>query len=122
MEEKQARQLIKKYCLRVTPERIKILNLFNKNQSWTATQIHQQLPNIDLSTIYRNIKTLGNAGLLIETELSGKEAYYELKGIKHHAHLICPKCHVAICIPCPVKNINQCHSLVINQICPKCKK
>ena len=58
----------------------------------SATQIHDlavsRQPRISLATVYRTLRTLGEAGLVTEHAFQEGRCHYELAGGLHHDHLI----------------------------------
>lgn len=58
----------------------------------SVDQIHQTAnsrhPGISLSTVYRTVRRLRDAGILIEHEFQDGRCHYELAGRPHHDHLI----------------------------------
>ena len=86
---------------RLTPQRLKVLNLFETiwaGNHLSAEEVHEKLvkssSKVSLATIYRTLKLLVNMGLLHELELSEGGHRYELisnENADHH-HLICIRC------------------------------
>lgn len=122
MTKLKAQKSLKQCGLRTTRDRCLLLQLFSENRTWTVAELHDRLPQTDISTIYRNVTTLTINKLLCEASVKGKEARYELADREHHAHSVCASCGTAYCIPCPLKNLNHNHSLEIYQICDKCRR
>lgn len=118
--------------VKVTPNRRKVLESFLKgDKPWTLQSLHRSLSlgeDCDLSSIYRALSALRDAGLLEEFRLPGeKETFYSLishtaparggvarsPGAKakihahgpshHHHHIVCQDCgkvsHLDICVP-----------------------
>lgn len=58
----------------------------------TADQIHDAArvvhPHMSLSTVYRTLRVLRDAGIVIEHEFHDGRCHYELAGRRHHDHLI----------------------------------
>ena len=86
---------------RLTPQRLKVLNLFENIGSGShlsAEQVHAELiasnSKVSLATIYRTLRLLVQMGFLHELELNEGGHRYELlcnDSIDHH-HLICIRC------------------------------
>jgi Fur family ferric uptake transcriptional regulator len=56
-------------------------------------KIHNSSPQIGAATIYRNIPTLIDAGILQETlKTDNGQAFYELADDDHHDHIVCVDC------------------------------
>lgn len=89
--------LLRRHRLRVTPQRLLLVDIAQGMQGhFTAEQMHQQLvmvyPSISLVSVYRGLETLREQGLVTRTELGGVAAYYEwVKAARHH-HLVCTAC------------------------------
>ncbi len=86
---------------RLTPQRIKVLDLFDRIGSGihlSAEEVHAQLLQsscrISLATIYRTLKLLVEMGFLNELELSEGGHRFELLSNENpdHHHLICIRC------------------------------
>ena len=57
----------------------------------------QEIPNISLGTVYRNLKKLEEAGLINETTTNGISVFY--KHPFNNAHFECEVCHCIIHVP-----------------------
>ena len=86
---------------RLTPQRLKVLNLFENigaGNHLSAEEVHEKLvkssSKVSLATIYRTLKLLVQMGLLHELELSEGGHRYELLSNEtpDHHHLICIRC------------------------------
>lgn len=53
--------------------------------------IHTILPSVSLATIYKNINSMTETGLLKEVALKGQKSHYEIDD-EPHIHLICSQC------------------------------
>ena len=86
---------------RLTPQRLKVLNLFENigaGNHLSAEEVHAKLikssSKVSLATIYRTLRLLVQMGLLHELELSEGGHRYELLSNEtaDHHHLICIRC------------------------------
>ena len=86
---------------RLTPQRLKVLNLFENigsGKHLSAEEVHEMLvkssSKVSLATIYRTLRLLVQMGLLHELELSEGGHRYELlsNDTPDHHHLICIRC------------------------------
>jgi Fur family ferric uptake transcriptional regulator len=86
---------------RLTPQRLKVLNLFENigsGKHLSAEEVHEKLvktsSKVSLATIYRTLRLLVQMGLLHELELSEGGHRYELLSNEtpDHHHLICIRC------------------------------
>ena len=63
------------------------------NVSELSDKIHASSPQIGAATIYRNIPTLIEAGILQETLKTDQgQAFYEMADEDHHDHIVCVDC------------------------------
>ena len=86
---------------RLTPQRLKVLNLFENigaGNHLSAEEVHEKLvqssSKVSLATIYRTLRLLVQMGFLHELELSEGGHRYELLSNEtpDHHHLICIRC------------------------------
>ena len=101
MKEKDPVQLFKNYLNtnghNITSARKKIAKkVFETEDHFDVTAIWEKLregSNISLSTTYRTIELLLEAGLIREVDLGGSCSYYEhVLNRKQHGHMICLNC------------------------------
>jgi Fur family transcriptional regulator, peroxide stress response regulator len=88
-------QLLKAHGLKATFQRIGLLNIIQDKGHASVDEIYQTIrtsqPTLSLATIYKNILTMLEKGLLSEVLLEGHKPKYEIQ--KHeHIHLICEAC------------------------------
>ena len=118
-----------------TINRENILNFFSQNDRYlTAGDVKDSIepdnPGISFDTIYRNLATFTDLGILEETELTG-ERHFRMHcepGVHHH-HFICTKCGKTRSIPdCPMDIILvnlpnyevEGHKFEVYGKCPNC--
>ncbi len=84
--------------IRLTPQRALVLDVvYHSDGHLTADevyeQVHAQSPQVDLSTVYRNLVFLRQQGLIGELRLEGQPARFEAvrSGHEHH-HAVCSGC------------------------------
>jgi len=82
---------------RITPQRMLILETIRAGQGHLdADEIYRRAkkraPRLSLSTVYRTINVLKEAGLIEELHLGEEHHHYELKDKTEHHHLICQVC------------------------------
>ncbi|MCB9818571.1 transcriptional repressor [Candidatus Nomurabacteria bacterium] len=81
---------------RHSPKREKVLNVLkDAHCALSAADIHRKIPEIDLTTIYRNLELFVSDGLIKKLDLDKDEAMYEYKEGNHH-HAICTDCNKVI--------------------------
>lgn len=78
---------------RNTKNRDAIQQLFSQNpqQLWSAKNVKEKLPQIDLVTIYRNLELFVKEHIIREVPVSQKESLFEYAHDQHH-HVICDNC------------------------------
>ena len=100
----QFKDLLKKNGLKVTNQRMAILEVINNRpgEHLTAEEIYdcvkKEYPEIGLATVYRTIQLLSELNLIDKLNLDDGYARYEIGGksqedsCHHHHHLICLDC------------------------------
>jgi Fur family ferric uptake transcriptional regulator len=81
---------------RVTPARRLLLNALFRDRSHRsveelAAEVQAQAPDVNISTIYRNLDELTRLGVVDRTQLGGGPAAYHLVS-PAHGHLACEQC------------------------------
>lgn len=105
--------------LRKTADRHRLLELFQKNRAWTAAEVRQALGDVDLSTVYRNLRRLVKEELLSIADVPGNEEHFERITTAHHDHQRCDTCATVECLPCPAPNLPT-HQLQLKTRCTAC--
>jgi Fur family ferric uptake transcriptional regulator len=101
------RQLLVGKGIRVTEQRMVILRELAKLRIPTShPELTERLAGVDLdrATIYRNLLSLTEAGLLVKTHLGDNVWRFELpkmKSTEHgaHPHFVCNDCGDVACLP-----------------------
>ncbi len=131
----EAWRILQEHQFKRTKNRETILQFFsNKDRYMTALDVknfmEQDNPGISFDTIYRNLSTFSELGILEETDLSG-ERHFRMQcdpGIHHH-HFICTVCGKTRSIShCPMEMIAvnlpdykvEGHKFEIYGRCPLC--
>ncbi|MFZ5892414.1 MAG: Fur family transcriptional regulator [Myxococcota bacterium] len=105
--DEQIRELLTSRGLRVTEQRVTLLRELAKTK---APISHPELTDrvtgsgLDRATVYRNLLTLADAGVLIRAQLGDQVWRYELPKTMssdhaHHPHLVCSECGNVRCLP-----------------------
>lgn len=81
---------------RMTPQRRVILEALRKSGNHpSADQVYElvreKLPHVSMGTVYRNLETLAEAGLIQRLELGPGPRHYDA-GTKEHYHIRCLQC------------------------------
>ena len=105
---------LKKKRIKVTRQREQLLRLFlaPERHLMTAAQVHLNLQSsdhqMDPSTVYRNLETLAEAGIIRHISLNDGLSRYELVTDHHHHHLVCLQCkEMQVVDVCPFEEINR---------------
>lgn len=91
------REMLREAGLRTTSQRLGVLEaLADRQDAVTAQELYldfrAQGESIGLSTVYRTLTSLVDAGLL-DTFQRGDEQAFRACSPKHHHHLVCTSCH-----------------------------
>ena len=83
--------------LRMTNQRELILQELQKSRKHlTADELYERvkkvMPRISLATVYRNLETLSEAGLIGKLEISGRQKRFDYD-VSDHDHIYCVQCH-----------------------------
>jgi Fur family ferric uptake transcriptional regulator len=84
--------------LRLTPQRVQVLEAVRQLQHATPEQVHETLPDVDLVTVYRTVELLEELDLIRHTHLSHGAASYR-PAEDDHVHVICHNCGVVLNAP-----------------------
>ena len=88
-------KLLKEYDLKVTPQRMCIVEELLKNGHLSIEEmfdkIKDRFPSLSLATVYKNINAMMDKNFIKEVKIPNHKSKYELTK-DEHAHLICEKC------------------------------
>lgn len=88
--------LLKTKELKATPQRLCVLKELDKKMHPTIDDLYEALrrenPSMSLATVYKNIGTLKEKGIVIEVNISDGKMRYDIYS-KPHIHLLCKQCH-----------------------------
>lgn len=86
---------LKEGGLKITPQRVAILKEIQSAGHATVDEIYERIleiyPSISLATIYKNLTSMCEVGILNEIKPPLQKQRYELNHTRH-AHLICQVC------------------------------
>jgi len=88
-------KLLRDYNLKATPQRLAIIEVVCEyghiNIDTLYGEIKKKFNSISLATIYKNINSMTENGLLLEVKLPNAKSVYEMTK-ERHAHLKCDEC------------------------------
>lgn len=93
--------LLRSQGLRATPQRAVILDVLAKvegHRHLTAREVFEeaadQLPGLNLATVYRTLEGMHGAGLVDQMVSSHDQVRFSLRHPQHrHGHLVCRRCN-----------------------------
>ena len=96
--------------------------------------LREEIPELSLGTVYRNLTVLEENGLVISVSHEGGHAHYDAR-TDPHAHFVCRICQSVTDLDFPDCGVNvypkiekmlnctvESHSLCFTGVCEKCKK
>jgi len=87
--------ILKSADLKATLQRSAILKIIDSHGHIGIDQLFkviiQSYPTLSLATVYKNIITMVEKGVIVEVAIMGSKPQYELKK-NEHIHLICQSC------------------------------
>jgi len=137
--ERKFSEFLKQKGLRITPQRLKILDAFLNADDHVSMEelfllVREQDSTVGQVTVYRTLKLLCEAGIASAVNFEEGMARYEPVGMHHHDHLVCEKCGRKIEFVndaieelqtkvCRVHDfIPTTHHMVLYGICADCRK
>ena len=135
---KAAIQLLKDFQLRVTPQRLCILEVLlpNPSKAFSSHDFLSTLGNkMNRSTIYRTLETLIEKKVIYKLKGPNGNSIYSIQAGKKcnhqtHPHLKCVKCGIVECLPSlPEQYVNELTflgvgemNIMLNGVCRKCSE
>jgi Fur family transcriptional regulator, stress-responsive regulator len=130
-------KILKKNNLSLTAVRLAVLEVLYKHpHSDTAaifTIVHKKIATASKQSIYNNLNTLVECGIVREIKPKGQPSLYETKVGDNHHHIVCKNCYKVMDTEChvfaPCLSPMNNHGFVIDEteitfwgICPSCQK
>ena len=87
--------LLKQSGLKVTPQRLSVLRILDRHTHPTIDELYDEIlkenPSVSLATVYKNLNTLKDEGLVVEVNIVNQKARYDI--YEHpHIHVVCENC------------------------------
>lgn len=115
----RAWEKLKDHGYKKTDKRELILNMFEETDKYLTARdllnvLKKDFPGMSFDTIYRNLATFVDLGILEETELNGERNFrMQCESDHHHHHFICMDCG-------NVKEIQVCPMEMMSEKLPDC--
>jgi len=128
--------LLKNYNLKVTPQRVAIVEELYINGHMNIDDLYKKLltkfPSISLATIYKNINAMVEKVFLSEVKIPNTKSVFELVK-EEHAHLVCSECgnieDMMLDVSSVLEEVTsksqfkiESTNLVLSGLCPNCNK
>jgi Fur family peroxide stress response transcriptional regulator len=92
----KVKNLLSDTALKATPQRLAILKEISKAGHIDLDTIYKNLsksfPSMSLATVYKNLHTLKENGIIKELNVDNLKNKYELSNQPKHHHLVCKVC------------------------------
>lgn len=136
MKETEQLTRLQSSALKVTPKRIEMFAFLAAEERYVSAKavldyMRSKHPTMSFDTVYRNLKSFAEEGLLEATELNGEKAFRVTCGSNHHHHhLICRGCGKTKLLElCPMSYVETLdpdfevvdHKFEIYGYCKQCK-
>ncbi|MRI58175.1 MAG: transcriptional repressor [Epsilonproteobacteria bacterium] len=87
--------LLKQNDLKSTPQRVAMLGILERkghaDVDYIYNEIKKDFVSISLATVYKNINTMLEAGIIQEIKVPQKKSKFEIAKAKH-SHFVCESC------------------------------
>ncbi len=135
MNREKAWEILKAHGYKKTDKRELILSMFESTDKYLTARdllevLKKDYPGMSYDTIYRNLATFVELGILEETELNGEKRFrMHCEVDHHHHHFICMKCGMVKEVSlCPMEMLEsmlpgyaiESHKFEIYGKCPEC--
>jgi Fe2+ or Zn2+ uptake regulation protein len=93
--------------IKLTKKRQEILDFLKESpDALSAADIHKQVDNTDLVTVYRTLDLFVKEKMIKQIHLKSGEALYEYQNQPHH-HALCTKCEKVIHFTAPNEKLKK---------------
>ncbi|AQW81855.1 Fur family transcriptional regulator [Campylobacter pinnipediorum] len=87
--------LLKRFGLKVTPQRLSVLKVLDQHTHPTIDELYEEIkkenPSVSLATVYKNLNTLKDEGLVVEVNIINQKPRYDIYEYPH-IHVVCDNC------------------------------
>lgn len=87
--------LLKKFDLKATPQRLCVLSVLSEHKHPNIDELYESIknyyPSISLATVYKNLATLMDKGLVVEVNMPNQKTKYDVYEYPH-IHVVCENC------------------------------
>ncbi len=95
--ERKFSEYLKEKGLRITPQRLKILDAFLRTEDHVSMEelfllVRKTDSSVGQVTVYRTLKLLCEAGIASAVNFEEGLVRYEPRDLHHHDHLVCERC------------------------------
>lgn len=88
-------KILNEQGLKATPQRLCMLKILKRHEHPTIDELYAEIkkdyPSIALATVYKNLNTLQEQGLVVMISVANEKTCYDIYE-KEHIHIICTKC------------------------------
>ncbi len=129
---------LKERGFKLTPKRLQILRIFQGSRRFMSPEeifkaISGKFRRASFPSVYRNLETLCDAGILAKVSRPDRRLYYALCGEKkgrHHHHIVCTECgKIGELLECGLSGRKTIagftitgHFIQLEGICSECRK
>ncbi|CZE45897.1 Fur family transcriptional regulator [Campylobacter geochelonis] len=108
-------ELLKDCGLKATPQRLCVLKVLGKHTHPTIDELYddikQDYPSISLATVYKNLNTLIEQGLVVEVSIPNQKSKFDIYEYPH-IHVVCEKCGFVRDFDAKEFAIQECHQSI----------
>ena len=103
-------ELLNDKGLKATAQRISVLRNLSKHTHPTVDELYEEIkkeyPSISLATVYKNLSTLVDCGLVVEVNRPNKKPKFDI--FEHpHIHVMCKNCSEVFDYEEDASNLNK---------------
>lgn len=88
--------VLKNHKLKATPQRLAVLDILDERTHPTMDELYEKIknlhPSVSLATVYKNVNTLKDNGLIVEVNIPNGKTRYDVF-LEPHLHVVCKTCN-----------------------------